>query len=223
MPVTDFFIDEKHFFTASEAIESSCQTFETLEKPTPSRARELLYAVACCLSRLHAQGLVHGDLKPEHILVQPGNVGDRVRLIDFDSSYWEGDASAPAEGDPLYLAPETYRCMAGVPQPLTRKADTFAFGLIAHRLLTGNLPDFDHARFTFPYEAVLSESPLRANDKLPTAYRWIIRKSLSPNPDDRPEDGLLQRFFSPPGMRYIPCGLPINSLSRFLLPDCAKS
>ena len=81
----------------------------------------------------------------------------------------------------------------------------------------------DHARFTFPYEAVLSESPLRANDKLPTAYRWIIRKSLTPNPDDRPEDGLLQRFFSPPGMRYIPCGLPINSLSRFLLPDCAKS
>ena len=218
VPVTDFFIHDNHFIAVSEAIDPASQTFETLGHQPPTHARELLYALACCLARLHAQSLVHGDLKPEHILLQRQNDQDRVRLIDFDSSFLAGDNSVEAgqaEGDPLYLAPETFQRMAGGSQRLTYKVDTFAYGLIAHQLLSGNLPDFDHARFHFPCEAVLSGNLLRLSNSLPTAYRWMIRKALSPNPDSRPEDSLLQRFLAPPGLRYIPSGLPVNSLSRY--------
>ena len=108
--------------------------------------------------------------------------------------------------------------MAGVSRVLTRKVDTFAYGLIAHQLLTGDLPEFDHSRYHFPCEAALSGSVLRLGDSLPTAYRWMVRKALSLNPDSRPDDGLLQRFFSPPGLRYIPSGLLVNSLSRYWRP-----
>ena len=122
VPVTDFFIHDNHFIAVSEAIDPASQTFETLGHQPPTHARELLYALACCLARLHAQSLVHGDLKPEHILLQRQNDQDRVRLIDFDSSFLAGDNSVEAgqaEGDTLYLAPESFQSLEGGSQRLT--------------------------------------------------------------------------------------------------------
>ncbi len=65
--------------------------------------RELAIDVLRALLRLHAEGRVHGDLKPEHVLVGAGG----ARLFDLGLAVRLGEL--PAGGTRPYLAPEYER------------------------------------------------------------------------------------------------------------------
>ncbi len=223
VPVADFFAFEGRYYAASEYIPTPFETIDTLGAVSMRTARELLFALALCLGSLHAQGIVHADLKPEHVLLTREGEGWRVRLIDFDSGFLEHDPPTEPrdiEGDPVYRAPETYLRMTGKPVPLTRQVDTFAFAAIAQRLWAGNLPAPATPGQTSLYEAALSGGGITLSDQLPTAYQWLVRKALSPKPEDRPPDALLQRLLAPPADEPRPSrpAAP-NSLTPFLRPD----
>ena len=58
---------------------------------TEAEARSLLAQAAAGLAALHALGIVHRDIKPAHLIVQPGGSGasgslGAIRLIDFDAA-----------------------------------------------------------------------------------------------------------------------------------------
>ncbi|NLI21277.1 MAG: protein kinase [Clostridiales bacterium] len=221
VPVVDFFMFDGRYYAASEYVQTPYDTFDTLGALPPRMSRQLLYELARCLGRLHAQGVVHADLKPEHVLLQREGERYRVRLIDFDSGFLEDDPPAEPrdiEGDPVYLAPETFLRMLGEPRTLTRRLDTFAFGLIAHKLWTGRLPETGADGRAYVYEAVLAGEAAELSSTLPTAYRWLIQKTLSLDPEDRPDDGLLERLLSPPAGESRPAGGMVNGLSRYLKP-----
>lgn len=218
VPVTDFFPFEGRYFAASEYIAETEETFDTLGAVSPRLARQLLFELARCLGRLHAQGVVHADLKPEHVLLQREGENLRVRLIDFDSGFLEEDPPTEPrdmEGDPVYLAPEAYLRMCGEKAVLTRKLDTFAFGAIAHRVFTGYLPEPGQGQ-TYLYQTALAGDSIRLSNSLPVAYRWLIGKSFSADPEVRPTDGMLERLFAPPPAEGKTEGSPRNGLSRFL-------
>ena len=222
VPVADFFSFERRYYAASEYIPTPYQTFDTLDRMPPRMTRQLLYSLACCLGRVHAQGIVHADLKPEHILLQTDGNQTRVRLIDFDSGFLEDDppiAPRDIEGDPVFLAPETYLRLTGQDNPLTRKLDTFAFGAIAHRLWTGTLPRPNSAEYHYLYEAALSDTPVLLSDELPIAYRWLISKALSRLPENRPSDAMIERLLAPPTDSLQTSGENVNGLSRYMKPE----
>ena len=55
--------------------------------------RELVaYAVVDCVSRLHAAGWVHGDLKPDNMMLEWTGTGPRIVLIDLDQARRAGEA-----------------------------------------------------------------------------------------------------------------------------------
>ena len=136
------------------------QNYQTLEtfKPADLQTKlKLLLSLSECLSALHAVGIVHADLKPEHIIIDGNPYAPRVRLIDFDSSFAE--LAPPESGcelaiDPVYMSPEAYRLITGNNVRLNRKADSFAFAILIHQVLAGSLPGFDREKYTYPYAAV---------------------------------------------------------------------
>ncbi|MBN1778251.1 MAG: protein kinase [Clostridiales bacterium] len=197
--VEDFFVHDGHYYAASEYLGSSYQTFETYRTAQLQAKLMLLLSFAQCLQAVHGRGVVHADLKPEHIVVEHQRDTLRVRLIDFDSGFLETlppDVKSGMDADPVYLSPETYLLISGKNVKLDRKLDTFAFGLLAYQLLAGDLPGFDRAKYSYPYAAVLDGSKLAFSKNLDDGLQALIRKMLRNKPALRPADNTVCAILS---------------------------
>jgi serine/threonine protein kinase len=152
----------------------------------------LLRSLAYSLRMLHDQQVVHGDIKPDNVMVEPGGPGVFVsKLIDFDEAYvvgWPPDADHIV-GDPIYYAPELLRYIKRDPRlpadALGTAADMFSLGLLLHRFLTGRLPDFDRTTANYPAEALLGWGSLDIG-AAPPLLRPQIARMLSVVPGRRP-------------------------------------
>jgi len=102
--------------------------------------------VAEALRDAHASGLVHGDIKPSNLMVEPDG---RVRILDFGLALRQdalatetvslGEVAAMGQTDPqgtiAYMAPE--RLQGATPDP---RADVYALGVILYELVCGKRP-----------------------------------------------------------------------------------
>ena len=109
--------------------------------PIPeAEVRRIVADVADALAYVHAQGIVHRDVKPANILLEAGS--GRVVLADFGIARGtDGSTSLTATGmvvgTPLYLAPE--QAMAGA-EKVDGRADVYALGVVAWEALVGASP-----------------------------------------------------------------------------------
>ncbi|QRK09518.1 protein kinase [Archangium violaceum] len=109
----------------------------------PTRALPLLYQLAEGLAAIHDKGIIHRDLKPENVLLTRGLRGEQARLLDFGiARLVEPDATASnlsqvglVVGTPEYLSPEQ-----AVGAPVDPRSDLYSFGVLAYRVLSGQLP-----------------------------------------------------------------------------------
>jgi serine/threonine protein kinase len=112
----------------------------------PNEVVLLLSQAARGLDKAHALGIVHRDLKPENLFVTQREDGTPcVKILDFGIAKMTGSADVKDAGrltatgqifgTPLYMSPEQAMAEGDKICPQT---DVWAFGLIAHRLLTGD-------------------------------------------------------------------------------------
>ena len=100
---------------------------------------ELVAQVADVLAAAHARGVTHRDLKPDNILVVPGDRVFPVRVIDWGIAHHLAGARYThhdeAIGTPTYMAPEQAR--GG---PTDGRCDVYGLGIVAYQALTGRAP-----------------------------------------------------------------------------------
>ena len=102
------------------------------------RVVDLISKVAEALSSAHAKGVWHRDLKPENVMLQRIGREEHVKVIDFgiagiQNSQFGGEDSKIA-GTMTYMAPEQFAGHA------CAASDTYALGVVAFELLTGEKP-----------------------------------------------------------------------------------
>ncbi|MCH8543005.1 MAG: bifunctional protein-serine/threonine kinase/phosphatase [Alcanivorax sp.] len=90
------------------------------------------------LRALHRADVMHGDLKPENIMVDRNGL---VKLIDFGSCYCRG-LDQPPPPLPLGTRQYTARHITDGAAP-DERGDLYAAAVIIHEMLTGTLPDPD--------------------------------------------------------------------------------
>ncbi len=113
-----------------ERIDRWCQ----IETPDVTDRLRLLAELCAAVAHAHSRLLLHRDIKASNVLVD-GN--GNVRLIDFGISALVGDGES-AQSGPLTVATAAPEQLAG--QEISAQTDVFAIGLLAHQLLSGQLP-----------------------------------------------------------------------------------
>jgi serine/threonine-protein kinase len=104
----------------------------------------IVKGIASGLEALHAEGVIHRDLKAANVMIGPAG----VKLLDLGIAYLldEGLARITASGlVPGSLAAMSPEQLAGA--PVTQAADIWALGVLVYQMLTGKLP-FDAANTT---------------------------------------------------------------------------
>jgi serine/threonine-protein kinase len=179
---------EGELFLAMELIEGEPLS-NLLDRRFPAPlAVSLARQAAAALGAAHAAGLVHRDVKPANLLLQPDG---RLRVVDFglarqaDPSGGFGGAddrvtaTGAVLGTPAYMAPEQVSGAAVGPP-----ADVFALGILLYRLLTGVHPFArESASATAVALASATHAPLR--DLLPDAppaLAALVDRCLSLDP-----------------------------------------
>ncbi|MFK4544991.1 serine/threonine protein kinase [Streptomyces tendae] len=159
--------------------------------PVPEYGPALLAQICEGLHQLHHAGWVHGDLKPANVLLMADG---STRLADFNmAAELEGThAYTPAFATPDYTPPELL--WPEVDERGTRirpSADVWAFGVLAHVVLTGAFPlpgGSSEARSDAAMRYARGREELRLSPGLPDAWRDILRDCLAPTHAERATD-----------------------------------
>ncbi|WP_461011682.1 serine/threonine-protein kinase, partial [Streptomyces capparidis] len=152
--------------------------------PVPDAAR-ILVGVGAGLAHMHAHGWLHGDLKPANILLSPSG---EVWLADFGlTAELEGThAYLPPLGSLDHVPPEWWSQRTGERGAAVRPtADIWAFGVVAHQVLTGGLHPFvgatARARAMAAQSYARGAAPLRLDERVPAPWRELITECLAPD------------------------------------------
>lgn len=106
---------------------------------TEEQVWKMLHDVASGLAYLHEQGIIHQDIKPDNILVDPlGNyvITDFGISVQSRSTLRKSMNVATGSGTTAYMGPERF---SKDPTPL-KASDIWSLGATAYELITGNAP-----------------------------------------------------------------------------------
>lgn len=147
----------------------------------------LLREVGEALAYAHRVGVIHRDVKPENILIDPA--GGRAMITDFgiarigDASQVSLTATFTRIGSPRYMAPEQAE---GVTD-LDGRSDQYALALIGYEMLAGR-PAFDAGNpaellYKHRYEEADSLDLLRPD--VPATLRAAIHRGMRKSREER--------------------------------------
>lgn len=143
--------------------------------------------VASTLTRLHAEGVIHRDLKPDNIMLVPDAVvpgGARTRLLDLGIAKLLEKTLATQTGlagTPLYMAPES--CTG---DPLSGKTDVYSLGCVLYEILCGRPPYLADGGSVMAKH--IHQRPLAPHKRvraIPRPVSEYVLELLARNPADR--------------------------------------
>ena len=132
---------------------------------------------------LHAQGVVHRDIKPDNLLLTEDDV---LKIVDFGvSEMFEKESemmTAKSAGSPAFLPPEL--CVAKHGGISGKAADIWSMGVTLYCLRFGRIP-FERAGVLDLYESIKKDQISITPNECSEDLRDLISRLLEKNPTKR--------------------------------------
>ena len=167
------------------------------------KVAEIGSQVAQALSVAHAASIIHRDIKPQNIMIQPdGN----IKVMDFGIAR-AGDAglsqTATVLGTAHYVSPEQAQG-----KELTGASDIYSLGVVLYEATTGKLPFDGQDAVSVAVKQVneVPAAPSTINPNIDPSLEAIIMKALEKDPERRFKDAAEMRHV----LNDFLAGRPIN-------------
>jgi serine/threonine protein kinase len=181
----------------------------------------LMIDIAEALDHIHSLGIIHGDVKPENIMVSSGGapilvdlgLAGAVELAVLRDSVF---------GTPAYISPEGWNCIWDT------RSDLWAFGMVLHYLLTRSIP-FETADEAGIVEIISRPEPLDLSalrESVPEPVFRIVERCLQKDLDKRYQSAARVRRGLESALAYLESGqdgvppaptVPLREASTILL------
>ncbi len=141
--------------------------------------------LAASLEVAHGQGVIHRDIKPQNMLLDPDGV---LKVMDFGIARLAQHTSTLTQagmviGTPAYMAPEQL-----LAEEVDARSDLYAVGVVLYECLTGALP-FEGASPIALIAKVLHTvpvSPAERDGSVPLPLSGLVMRLLDKEPGGRP-------------------------------------
>jgi eukaryotic-like serine/threonine-protein kinase len=181
-----------HLYLAMEYVRGrSLHDWAQALNPSGRQVCSLMVPLVRYVAEMHAEGVVHRDIKGENILVR---VDGWPVLVDFGLGTYAGAprvTGANIPGSRLYQTPEAMRflrqCDVDERPPSQPADDVWALGVVLYKLLTDFFP-FDAPREEELVRAILTHSPQpphERNPRVPRALGELCMRLLEKPPEAR--------------------------------------
>ena len=128
------------------------------------RALEFGINLADALAEAHAVDIVHGDIRPDVIMITPK---DRAKFMNFGLARFTAGGATRATSAPVYVAPEQ---LAGLPGD--SRSDIYSLGAVMFEMLTGR-------------QRARGQALTGMNATVPAELEQIIGRMLAANVEHR--------------------------------------
>ncbi len=182
--------DEDHFITM-EPISGNTLARIVKGEPLDDRVIAQIGVQICAgLNAAHRAGVVHRDLKPQNVMLEPrDSEPERVVIMDFGIAQSsrvesEGDSGmGQVVGTPGYMAPEQLSGLA-----VDHRADLCSLGIVLFELFTGALPWQGETPSATALARLQRDAPDPRNfrEDLPDELARITLHCLARSPQARP-------------------------------------
>ena len=165
------------------------QTLDALMKqlrplPEPDAAR-IASRICEALQYMHANNVVHRDLKPQNIMMCSDAT---IRIMDFGIAKSSKARRltfvgfSPTMGTPDYMAPEQVKGKRG-----DERTDIYGLGAILYEMATGATPFEGESPYAIMNARLTGDpvAPRKLNNKLTPAIEEIILHAMERNPAER--------------------------------------
>lgn len=145
-------------------------------------ARQLAESLAVA----HEQGVIHRDIKPQNLLLDPGGV---LKVMDFGIATLADRSQGVTQagmlvGTPAYMSPEQLMAEA-----IDARSDLYAMGVVLYECLVGALP-YAATNPIALIAKVLHGTPVPPHERhpeVPAALSALVLRLMAKDPGDRPQ------------------------------------
>ena len=182
--VYDWGQDEGTYYIVMEFVRGSDLKTAIIERGAINQRKvaEIGSQVCQALSVAHGLDIIHRDIKPQNIMVQPdGN----VKVMDFGIARAKNSVMTQTSsvlGTAHYISPEQAQG-----KDLTATSDIYSLGIVLYESATGRLPFDGPDAVSVAMKQVndLPVPPREINPDIDPALEAIIMKAIAKNPEER--------------------------------------
>jgi eukaryotic-like serine/threonine-protein kinase len=178
--IYDYGMHESREFIAMEYFPCGDLKARLQNPVSETEALDYLHRIAAALCVVHAQGVLHRDLKPPNIMLREDG---QVVLIDFGLAKSIVDATRSTaagvlRGSPYYMSPEQAQGTE-----LDGRSDLYSLGVIFHEMLTGSKPYLGATAVEVLQQHVSAPLPLLAPEL--ARHQPLLEGLMAKSRDDR--------------------------------------